>query len=305
MYGIAVHGGAGTLPRAQMDAAREAGYCQGILAALHAGGEILEHGGSSLDAVERAVVVLEDDPQFNAGRGAVLAHDGWIELDASIMEGSGRRAGAVCGARHIKNPVQLARAVMERSEHVLLSGPGAEEFALAQGFALVPNEYFRTEERRRQLERMRDTNDGARPTLSNLGTVGAVALDQHGRLAAAPSTGGMTGKRHGRIGDSPVIGAGTYADDRACAVSATGHGELILRAAVAHDVCARMRHGGRSLDEAVREVVHGELAALGGEGGLIAIDRHGRIVMDFNVEGMFRGSLSAGGVAHAAIYRDA
>ncbi len=304
MYAIAVHGGAGTLPRAQMDAVREAAYCAGILAALDAARVILERGGSSLDAVERAVAVLEDDPLFNAGRGAVFAHDGWIELDASIMEGSERRAGAVCGARHVRNPVRLARAVMERSEHVFLSGAGAEEFALAQGFALVPNSYFQTEERRRQLERMREAGSDPRAPIANLGTVGAVALDERGRLAAATSTGGMTGKRHGRIGDSPVIGAGTYADDRACAVSATGHGEVILRAAVAHDVCARMRHGGRSLDQAVREVVHDELVALGGEGGLIAIDRHGRIAMDFNVEGMFRGSLAAGGEARAAIYRD-
>ena len=303
MYGIAVHGGAGTPPRGQIEPARERRYHEGLLAALDAGRKILERGGSSLDAVARAVVVLEDDPLFNAGRGAVCTHEGHHELDAAIMEGAALRAGAVCGLRHVKNPVELARAVMERSPFVMLAGSGAEEFALTQGIALVPNEYFGTEERWRQLQRVLGAGGSPLP-LSHVGTVGAVALDEHGHLAAATSTGGMTAKRYGRIGDSPVIGAGTYADDRACAVSATGHGEIFLRAAVAHDVCARMRYGGCRLDQAVDDVVHGELIARGGEGGVIAIDRHGRIAIEFNVEGMFRGSLTAGGEPRTAIFRE-
>ncbi|MDE2295199.1 MAG: isoaspartyl peptidase/L-asparaginase [Gammaproteobacteria bacterium] len=303
MYGIAVHGGAGTPPRGQIEPARERRYHEGMLAALDAAREVLERGGSSLDAVVRAVVVLEDDPMFNAGRGAVCTREGHHELDASIMEGAALRAGAVCGLRHVKNPIELARAVMERSPFVMLGGAGAEEFALAEGFALVPNEYFRTEERWQQLQRVLTAGDAPLP-LAHVGTVGAVALDVHGHLAAATSTGGMTAKRYGRIGDSPVIGAGTYADDRACAVSATGHGEIFLRNAVAHDLCARMRYGGASLDQAVHDVVHGELVARGGEGGVIAIDRHGRIAIDCNVEGMFRGSLTAGGEPRTAIFRE-
>jgi L-asparaginase / beta-aspartyl-peptidase len=305
MFGIAVHGGAGALPRGELDPERERGYRAGLAAALDAARRILEPGGTSLDAVTRAVMVLEDEPLFNAGRGAVFTHDGYNELDAAIMEGSTRRAGAVCGLRHVRNPVELARTVMEHSEYVLLCGSGAEEFALSRGFTLVPNRYFHTDERWRQLERVRGGDGSVSPlTISHVGTVGAVALDRHGRLAAATSTGGMTGKRYGRIGDSPIIGAGTYADDRFCAVSATGHGEMFIRAAVAHDVCARMRHAGRGLDEAVREVVFGELGELGAEGGLIAIDRQGRVAMEFNSEGMFRGSLTEGGEPEIAIYRD-
>ncbi|HVC01129.1 MAG TPA: isoaspartyl peptidase/L-asparaginase [Steroidobacteraceae bacterium] len=304
MYGIAVHGGAGTLPRAELDPDLEKRYRAGLAAALEAGGAILEGGGASLDAVERAVVVLEDDPLFNAGRGAVFTFEGRHELDAAIMDGSTLEAGAVCGVRHVANPVALARAVMAHGEYVLLSGAGAEEFALGRGFSLVPNEHFRTEERWRQLEKLRRGDPRVSPlTISHVGTVGAVACDRHGRLAAATSTGGMTGKRYNRIGDSPLIGAGTYADDRSCAVSATGHGEMFIRAAVAHDVCARVRFGGRSLEQAVREVVFEELAALRAQGGLIAVDRAGRIVMEFNSEGMFRASLTAAGEPQIAIYR--
>ncbi len=303
MYGIAVHGGAGTPPRGEIEPARERRYHEGLLAALDAGRTVLERGGSSLDAVTRAVVVLEDDPLFNAGRGAVCTRDGQHELDAAIMEGAALRAGAVCGLRHVRNPIELARVVMERSPFVMLSGTGAEEFALAEGLAFVPNEYFRTEERWQQLQRVLSAG-GSPLSLAHVGTVGAVALDVHGHVAAATSTGGMTAKRYGRIGDSSVIGAGTYADDRACAVSATGHGEIFLRNVVAHDVCARMRYGGASLDQAVHDIVHGELIARGGEGGVIAIDRHGRIAIDCNVEGMFRGSLTAGGEPRTAIFRE-
>ncbi len=305
MYGLAVHGGAGSLPRAELDADRERRYRDGLRAALEAGRTILERGGSSLDAVTRAVMTLEDDPCFNAGRGAVFTYDGCNELDAAIMQGSSLRAGAVCGLRHVRNPIELARAVMEHSDYVMLSGAGAEEFAHSRSFALVPNTYFQTEERRSQLARVQNADPGVSPlTISHAGTVGAVALDESGTLAAATSTGGMTGKRYGRIGDSPIIGAGTYADDRSCAVSATGHGEMFIRAAVAHDICARMRHGGRSLDEAVHEVVSVELAAMRAEGGVIAIDRRGRIAMEFNSEGMFRGCVTADGRISTAIYRE-
>lgn len=305
MFGIAIHGGAGTLPRAEMDEVRERAYRAGLAEALDAGYQVLANGGSSLEAVTRAVVRLEDDPQFNAGRGAVFTRDGHNELDASIMEGTTRKAGSVCGVTHIRNPIELARAVMEHSDYVMLAGCGAEEFALTRGFEFVPRSYFHTAERWRQLERIRGGDAHVSPlTISHIGTVGAVAMDRHGRLAAATSTGGMTGKRFRRIGDSPIIGAGTYADDRACAVSATGHGEMFIRAAVAHDICARMRHGRVDLEQAVRDVVHGELPAIGGEGGVIAIDARGRIVMEFNSEGMFRASRTADGKAEIGIYRD-
>jgi beta-aspartyl-peptidase (threonine type) len=304
LYGMAIHGGAGTLPRADMNGEAESRYRAGLARALHAGYAVLEGGGSSLEAVTLAIVHLEDDPSFNAGRGAVFTADGRHELDASIMEGATLRAGAVCGLMHIKNPILLARAVMENSAHVLLCGAGAEEFALNQGFAFVPQSYFSTVERWRQLERIRAGDANLSPmTISHVGTVGAVALDANGRLAAGTSTGGMTGKRYHRIGDSPLIGAGTYADDRSCAVSATGHGELFIRAAVAHDISARIRYGQRDLPTAVREVVHGELRALRGEGGVVAIDRHGEIAMEFNSEGMFRASRRSGGMPDIQIYR--
>jgi L-asparaginase / beta-aspartyl-peptidase len=304
MYGLAIHGGAGTLPRAESSGDKELKYRAGLSAALDAGFAVLQAGGASLDAVTRAVALLEDNPLFNAGRGAVFTLDGHNELDASIMDGSTLKAGAVCGLTHIKNPVELARAVMEQSEFVMLSGSGAEDFALSRGFEMVPSSYFYTPERWQQLERIRG-GDGALSalTISHVGTVGAVALDSGGRLAAATSTGGMTGKRYQRIGDSPVIGAGTYADNRSCAVSATGHGEVFIRAAVAHDICARVRYGGRSLAEAVREVVLVELPALNGEGGVIAIDAAGEIAMEFNSEGMFRAARRAGEEAQIAIYR--
>src|ERR1700736_1793789 len=304
MFGIALHGGAGTLPRSEMNAEQEQFYRLGLERALSAGYSVLEGGGASLDAVTRAIVVLEDDPLFNAGRGSVFTIDGLNELDASIMDGSTLKAGAVCGLRHIKNPITLARTVMDQSDYVLLSGAGAEEFELEQGCELVPGSYFYTSARWQQLERIRlgDPTLSAL-TISHVGTVGAVALDSRGRLAAGTSTGGMTGKRYNRVGDSPIIGAGTYADDRSCAVSATGHGEIFIRAAVAHDICARMRFGGRTLTQAVREVVLEELTKLRGEGGVIAIDAQGEIAMEFNSEGMFRASRRSGEEARIAIYR--
>jgi beta-aspartyl-peptidase (threonine type) len=304
MFGLAIHGGAGTLPRAEMSGERELKYRAGLDAALEAGYAVLQARGTSLDAVTRAVMSLEDNPLFNAGIGSVFTLDGRNELDASIMDGRTLKAGAVCGVTHIRNPIELARTVMEHSEYVMLSGEGAEEFALSRGVALVPRSCFYTAERWRQLERIRGGDSGLSAlTISHVGTVGAVALDSEGRLAAATSTGGMTGKRYNRIGDSPIIGAGTYADDRSCAVSATGHGEIFIRAAVAHDICSRMRFGGRTLSAAVREVVQGELVQLHGEGGVVAIDRNGEVAMEFNSEGMFRACRRSGEEAQISIYR--
>jgi L-asparaginase / beta-aspartyl-peptidase len=304
MFGLAIHGGAGTLPRVEAAHELQRQYRAGLTAALDIGHAVLESGGSSLEAVTRAVMSLEDNPLFNAGRGAVFTLEGRNELDAAIMEGGTLQAGAVCGVLHVRNPIALAREVMEHSSHVMLAGAGAEEFALSRGFSLVPQSYFYTQERWRQLERIRSGDPALSAlTISHVGTVGAVALDGSGMLAAATSTGGMTGKRFQRIGDSPIIGAGTYADNRSCAVSATGHGEVFIRAAVAHDICARMRFGGRTLSSAVREVVLEELPALHGEGGVIAIDTRGEIVMEFNSEGMFRASRKQGESAHIAIYR--
>jgi L-asparaginase / beta-aspartyl-peptidase len=304
MFGMAIHGGAGTMPRSEMTSEAERSYRSGLQEALDAGYDVLRSGGTSLDAVTRAVVLLEDNPLFNAGRGAVFTLDGRNELDASIMDGRTLKAGAVCGVTRIRNPIELARAVMEKSEHVMLAGAGAEEFAAGQGFSFVPQSYFYTQQRWQQLERIRSGDRGlSGHTISHVGTVGAVALDSQGRVAAATSTGGMTGKRYQRIGDSPVIGAGTYADDRSCAVSATGHGEIFLRGAVAHDICARVRYGGRSVAEAAREVIFEELPALEGEGGVIAIDSRGEIALEFNSEGMFRASRQAGAEAQIAIYR--
>jgi beta-aspartyl-peptidase (threonine type) len=303
MFGIAIHGGAGTLPRADMSADAERRYRAGLKEAIDAGFAVLDSGGTSMDAVTRAVVLLEDNPLFNAGKGAVFTLDGRNELDASIMDGSTLKAGAVCGVTRIRNPIELARAVMQNSEQVMLAGTGAEEFAAAQGFSFVPQSYFYTPERWAQLERIRSGDAGLSAlTISHIGTVGAVAVDARGRLAAATSTGGMTGKRYQRIGDSPIIGAGTYADDRSCAVSATGHGEVFIRTVVAHDICSRMRFGGRSIGAAVREVVLGELPALGGEGGVIAIDARGEIAIEFNSEGMFRASRREGEEMQIGIY---
>jgi L-asparaginase / beta-aspartyl-peptidase len=295
---LVIHGGAGAMPRADMTAARERAYRAGLEAALDAGYTILERGGTSLDAAVTVVRILEDDPQFNAGRGAVLNHLGLAELDASLMDGRTLAAGAVAGVAHVKNPILLARLVMEKSPHVMLIGDGAEDFALENGMQLVPNVYFHTEHRRLQLEREKQKQSQKQST----GTVGAVALDRDGNLAAATSTGGMENKRFGRVGDSPIIGAGTYADNAACAVSGTGHGEYFIRAAVAHDVCARAAYGGVSLTDAAREVIHKKLKAMGGTGGVIALDPRGTVVMEFNTEGMFRGVRTADR-RETAIYR--
>ena len=304
MYAIAIHGGAGAVPRATLPAERERHYRAGLEAALDAGYTVLEAGGTSLDAVATAVRLLEDHPAFNAGHGAALTRDGAAELDAAIMDGRQLRAGAVASVRHVKNPIELARRVMEKSRHVLLVGAGAEEFALEEHFTLVPNHYFRTAERLEQLEseqRGERVSDLVPPAAPH-GTVGAVARDSRGDLAAATSTGGMTNKRPGRVGDSPIIGAGTYAKNGVCAVSATGHGEYFIRAVAAHHVCAAVEYRGLTLAQAVHELLHQILPGLGGDGGLIAIDRDGRIVMDFSTEGMFRGARDAAGHREIAIY---
>jgi beta-aspartyl-peptidase (threonine type) len=292
MLAMAVHGGAGSRPRGSSQ--REQAFHAGLESALDGGYEILERGGSSLDAVTAAVRVLEDDPLFNAGRGAALTRDGWAELDASIMEGRGQRAGAVAAVRHVRNPIELARRVMEKSRHVLIVGTGAEEFALEEGFTLVANAHFRTPERALELRR-RLEGTPVSELMPAQGTVGAVALDASGDLAAATSTGGMTLKRHGRVGDSPLIGAGTYAKNGVCAVSATGHGEYFIRAVAAHHVALSVEHRGLTLEQAVREVLHQTILALGGTGGIIAIDANGRVVMDHSSETMLRAARDAQG----------
>lgn len=303
MHAIAVHGGAGTLARADLTPESEPEYRGGLRRALSAGFEVLERGGASLDAVVAAVRVLEDDPLFNAGHGAVVAANGAHELDASLMDGRDLRAGAVTGVRHVKSPIELARLVMERSPHVMLAGPGAEEFALEQGMVPVPNSYFATERRRLELERMlRGELDTGRESL--MGTVGAVARDANGNLAAATSTGGMTGKRWGRVGDSPIIGAGTYAANDCCAVSATGHGEYFIRAAVAHEIASLMRYRGMSVRQAADEVVMRQLTKLGGAGGVIAIGQDGEVAMPFNSEGMLRGAMNSRGLDVTGLLAD-
>lgn len=306
---LAIHGGAGTLSRAEIDPQREAAIRAALDAALDAGAAVLAADGSSLDAVAAAVVVLEDSPHFNAGHGAVFTADGRNELDAAIMDGGDQRAGAVAGLRQTRNPILLARVVMERSRHVMLVGEGAEAFADAQGFERVGPAYFRTEFRWQALQKAKaaETSGAAAqaegPTDMYFGTVGAVARDRQGRLAAATSTGGMTNKRWGRVGDAPIIGAGTWADS-GCAVSATGWGEFFIRLAVAHDICARLAYGGASLSAAAEEVVMRRVPALGGDGGVIAVDGDGNIALPFNTAGMYRGWIRGDGTRETAIFGD-
>jgi beta-aspartyl-peptidase (threonine type) len=305
MISIAIHGGAGVIGRASMTEENERAYRADLERALDAGYGVLEKGGTSLDAVVAAVRILEDSPYFNAGKGAVFSHAGINELDAAIMDGATLKAGAVAGVRHVKNPIELARMVMERTPHVLLAGEGAEEFALDQGVELVPGSYFHTERRWKQLEEAQKeerTASVSNEDIAYFGTVGAVARDRSGNLAAATSTGGMTNKRWGRIGDSPIIGAGTYADNATCAVSATGSGEYFMRAVVAHEICARVRLAGVTAAEAAKDVVHGTLARIGGDGGVIVVDRNGALSLDFNTEGMFRGARDSAGRREVAIY---
>ena len=293
---VAVHGGAGTILREKMTPETEAAYRAELEAALRSGHRVIQAGGSALEAVEAALLPLENSPLFNAGKGAVLTHGGRCELDASIMDGATGRAGAVAGVTTVRNPILAARAVMEHSPHVMLSGRGADLFSEEQGLEVVGNDYFQTERRRRQVERAQAD--------SKHGTVGCVALDAGGHLAAGTSTGGMTNKRWGRIGDSPVIGAGTWADDRTCAVSATGWGEFFIRGAVAHDIHARMAYQGLSLAEAGQAVIMRDLTAAGGTGGVIALDGSGRVAAPFNTPGMYRGWIDAEGRVEVRIYGD-
>ena len=310
-FALAIHGGAGTIERSKITPDLERAYRDGLERSLRVGFDILEKAGSSLDAVEAAVRVLEDDPHFNAGKGAVFTDAGTNELDAAIMDGKTLRAGAVASVKHIKNPISLARMVMEKSPHVMMDCAGAEAFAKQNGVELVDQKYFYTEERWQALQRAKDAAKKAAGGSGKMfiisdqdqhGTVGAVALDQAGNIAAATSTGGTTNKKAGRIGDSPIIGAGTYANNTTCAVSATGDGEYFIRSVVAHDVSALMEYRAMPLAQAAQEVLD-KVAKLGGTGGLIAIDRKGNITQPFNTSGMYRGSIDQTGKSDVAIYR--
>lgn len=298
---LAIHGGAGQMVPGLFSDVEDAGMRAALNRALDAGSAVLARGESAVDAVAAAVMVLEDDAWFNAGHGAVFTYEGRNELDAAIMDGRTRDAGAMAGSTRTRNPVLLARAVMEHSPHVLLSYEGADIFSVEQGLEQVDPAYFGTDERRRQWQEMKDRKSGWYDVDLKYGTVGAVAMDRNGHVAAATSTGGLTGKRWGRIGDSPVIGAGTYADDRAGAVSATGAGEYFIRLGVAHEICARMRMLGENAQSAADHVI-GELGALGGSGGVIVASARGDLAWSFNTPGLFRGRASSDGAREVAIY---
>src|SRR6266513_277648 len=309
--GLAIHGGAGTIERSKMTPERERKYRAGLERSLTAGYEILKRGGSSLDATEAAVHVREDEADVNAGKGSVFTSAGTNEMDAAIMDGKTLAAGAVASLKRIKNPISLARLVMEKSGHVIMDGEGAEAFAKENGIELVDQKYFFTQERWEALQKIKaaekDRTGGAGKAVfitdqDRHGTVGAVALDKNGNLAAATSTGGTTNKRPGRVGDTPVIGAGTYANNATCAVSATGDGEYFIRATVGHDVSALMEYCGMSLKEAAQSVLD-KVARLGGTGGLIAIDREGNIALPFNTSGMYRGYVDPNGKLVVEIYK--
>ncbi|HRO42910.1 MAG TPA: isoaspartyl peptidase/L-asparaginase [Flavipsychrobacter sp.] len=304
-FSIAIHGGAGTILKSAMTQELQAQFEDALQNALDAGYTLLERGASSLDAVEAAVAVLENFPLFNAGKGSVFNHLGKHEMDASIMEGQTLAAGAVSGISNVKNPIKLARVVMEKSEHVMLFGKGAEEFAKHHEIAFEPDDYFYNEMRYKQWQ---EAVEEGRVMLDHserkFGTVGAVALDQHGNLAAATSTGGMTNKKFGRVGDTPIIGAGTYANNHTCAVSCTGHGELFIRTVVGHDISCLMEYKGLSLQEACDVLVHDKLVKIGGEGGLIAVDNYGNVAMLFNSEGMYRGCRTSEGGMEVKIYKE-
>ena len=322
-WSLAIHGGAGTLDPAQMTPEKRVQYEADLQKALDAGAKILAAGGSAMDAIKAAIIVMEDSPLFNAGKGAVFTWEGTNELDASIMDGRDRSAGAVAGVKTVKNPILLADKVRTDSEHVFLMGAGAEAFAVAKGFPVTPPEYFATPARREALERLKAEKLSALDVDHKFGTVGAVALDQSGNMAAGTSTGGMTGKRWGRVGDAPVIGAGTYADNRACAVSATGWGEYFIRVGVAHEICARLRaaramnwlsfdsKGAPIAPEAediaqtvqdVADAVMYDVAELGGDGGVILVTPEGHALYSFNTTGMYRGRATSAGVNEVAIF---
>ena len=332
-WSLAIHGGAGTIARENMTPEEDAAYRASLQTALDAGAKVLAEGGEAIDAVEAVILILEDDPRFNAGRGAVYTWEGGHELDASIMDGRDRNAGAVAGVTGIRNPILLARKVMTDSPHVMLAGEGAEEFASEKGLERVPNDWFGTEFRRKSLERLKARELSALDVDAKFGTVGAVALDTHGNLAAGTSTGGMTGKRWNRIGDAPIIGAGTYADNRSCAISTTGWGEYFIRVGVAHEICTRLRMSQKvdraammeafaesdanpgkkvvmraSVDEGTAQdqadQVMAEVKKLGGDGGIILVTPEGHALYSFNTAGMYRGRATSEGLNEVAIYGD-
>ncbi len=320
-FALAIHGGAGTILKKNMSLEKEKAYQEKLDEALQAGYRVLEGGGAALDAVVAAIQVIEASPLFNSGIGAVFTHDGRNELDASIMDGSNLKAGAVAGISHIKSPILAARTVMDESKHVLLAGKGAEEFAREKGLEMVDSSYFFTERRWRSLQRAKakeemelDHHEKEKPVKSSFnysvpedykfGTVGCVALDKTGNLAAGTSTGGMTNKKWNRVGDSPIIGAGTYANNATCAVSATGHGEYFIRSVVAYDISALMEYKGLSLKDAGEEVVMKKLKALGGSGGVISMDKDGNVAMPFNTAGMYRGFMKSSGEKEILIYKE-
>ena len=302
-FGMVIHGGAGTIERSEMTPENERAHRAGLERACRAGYAVLKRGGPSLDAVEATIRVLEDDPLFNAGKGAVFTHEGTNELDASIMDGGSLKAGAVAAVKRIRNPISLARLVMEKSPHVMLEGDGAEAFARELGIRFVDQKYFYTDERWRELEKEKAKHSPApKSRQDGHGTVGAVALDIAGNLAAGTSTGGTTNKLYGRIGDSPIIGAGTYANNQTCGVSCTGDGEYFIRAVVAHDVSVMMEYKGMTVQQAAQAAIE-KVGKLGGTGGLIALDKDGNFAMPFNTSGMYRGRIDAEGKISVEIYR--
>jgi beta-aspartyl-peptidase (threonine type) len=311
---LVIHGGAGVIPREDLTPEKEKAARATLDAALLAGHSVLARGGKSLDSVIAAIKILEDSPLFNAGKGSVLTADGTVGMDASLMDGATHQAGACADVKHVKNPIELARLVMDKTPHVLLAGDGAERLAKEHGLQLMPPDYFITEHRRLQLQRIQqqekdkagkaDEKKAQRDNLESIGTVGAVALDKQGNLAAGTSTGGMVNKRFGRVGDSPIIGAGTYADNLTCAVSGTGHGEFFIRGVVCYDIAAKMKYQGVALTNAADEVVMRQLKAAGGRGGVIAVDAKGNVAMPFNSEGMYRGVIRADGKPWTAIRKE-
>ena len=300
-YALAIHGGAGTIDRKEMSAEMEKEYMIILNKVLHVGDSVLAHGGTCLDAIEKAIVIMEDSPLFNAGKGAVFTHEGIVELDASVMDGNTLKAGAIAGVRDIKNPITVARRVMEKSEHVLLTGAGASQFAKEQGFVPVENSYFHTEKRYKSLQELIKKEREAAINDKH-GTVGCVALDMYGNIAAGTSTGGMNNKKYGRVGDSPIIGAGTYANNQTGAFSCTGHGEYYLRLGFSRDISALMEYTKLSVVDACREEIR-KLTQLGGTGGVIGIDRKGNIAMEFNTSGMYRGYVNSEGKREVAIFK--
>ncbi len=315
---LVIHGGAGTILKKNMTPEKEKAYREKLTEALDAGYKILDEGGKSIDAVIAAIQIMEESPLFNAGRGAVFTNEGKNELDASIMDGKTLNAGAVAGVTTVKSPIMAARKVMENSPHVMLTGKGAEIFAKSQGLEMVKNEYFRSEERAKQLDNILKKEKQEKKNKKSIdsgllpydplehdykyGTVGAVALDKQGNIVAGTSTGGMTNKRFGRVGDAPIIGAGTYANNTTCGISCTGHGEFFIRSVVAYDVSALMEYKGLDLEAAAQEVVHKKLKTIGGAGGLIALDNKGNVVMPFNTSGMYRGYIKKEGAAKVFFY---